>query len=68
MTMSVPLYSVTVRRAFIAQHFLVGGDWGRENEVNSHRYRIEARYKGQGWTGTASSSTSATSTRGWTAW
>ncbi len=46
MTMSVPLYSVTVRRAFIAQHFLVGGDWGRENEVNSHRYRIEARYEG----------------------
>ncbi|MDQ3774879.1 MAG: 6-carboxytetrahydropterin synthase, partial [Pseudomonadota bacterium] len=28
------------------QHFLVGGDWGRENEVNSHRYRIEARYEG----------------------
>ena len=46
MTMSVPLYSVTVRREFIAQHFLVGGDWGRENEVNSHRYRIEARYEG----------------------
>ncbi len=46
MTMSIPLYSVTVRRAFIAQHFLVGGDWGRENEVNSHRYRIEARYEG----------------------
>jgi len=46
MTMSVPLYSVTVRRAFIAQHFLVGGDWGRENELNSHRYRIEARYEG----------------------
>jgi 6-pyruvoyltetrahydropterin/6-carboxytetrahydropterin synthase len=44
--MSVPFYSVTVRRAFIAQHFLVGGDWGRENEVNSHRYRIEARYEG----------------------
>lgn len=46
MTMSVPVYSVTVRRAFIAQHFLVGGDFGRENEVNSHRYRIEARYEG----------------------
>jgi 6-pyruvoyltetrahydropterin/6-carboxytetrahydropterin synthase len=46
MTMSVPFYSVTVRREFIAQHFLVGGDWGRENEVNSHRYRIEARYEG----------------------
>ena len=41
-----PRYSVTVRRAFIAQHFLVGGDWGRENELNSHRYEIEARYEG----------------------
>ena len=39
-------YSVTVRRAFIAQHFLVGGDWGRENELNSHRYEVEARYEG----------------------
>jgi 6-pyruvoyltetrahydropterin/6-carboxytetrahydropterin synthase len=41
-----PRYSVTVRREFIAQHFLVGGDWGRENELNSHRYRVEARYEG----------------------
>ena len=44
--MSPPRYSVTVRRAFIAQHFLVGGDWGRENELNSHRYEVEARYEG----------------------
>ena len=41
-----PSYSVTVRREFIAQHFLVGGDWGRENQLNSHRYRVEARYEG----------------------
>jgi 6-pyruvoyltetrahydropterin/6-carboxytetrahydropterin synthase len=39
-------YSVTVKRELIAQHFLVGGDWGRENELNSHLYRIEARYEG----------------------
>jgi len=44
--MSPPRYSVTVRRHLIAQHFLVGGDWGRENELNSHRYEIEARYEG----------------------
>jgi 6-pyruvoyltetrahydropterin/6-carboxytetrahydropterin synthase len=44
--MSPPRYSVTVRRDLIAQHFLVGGDWGRENELNSHRYEIEARYEG----------------------
>jgi 6-pyruvoyltetrahydropterin/6-carboxytetrahydropterin synthase len=41
-----PVYSVTVKREVIAQHFLVGGDWGRENERNSHRYEIEARYEG----------------------
>jgi 6-pyruvoyltetrahydropterin/6-carboxytetrahydropterin synthase len=35
-----------VKRELIAQHFLVGGDWGRENELNSHRYEIEARYEG----------------------
>ena len=44
--MSPPRYSVTVRRDLIAQHFLVGGDWGRENELNSHHYKIEARYEG----------------------
>ena len=41
-----PRYSVTVRRELIAQHFLVGGDWGRESMINSHQYRIEARYEG----------------------
>jgi 6-pyruvoyltetrahydropterin/6-carboxytetrahydropterin synthase len=44
--MTDSLYSVTVRRDVIAQHYLVGGDWGRENELNSHRYEIEARYEG----------------------
>jgi 6-pyruvoyltetrahydropterin/6-carboxytetrahydropterin synthase len=39
-------YSVTVRREFLAWHFLIGGDFGPENERNSHRYRIEARYEG----------------------
>ncbi len=39
-------YSVIVKREVIAQHYLVGGDFGRENELNSHRYEIEARYEG----------------------
>lgn len=39
-------YSVTVRREFVAWHFLIGGDFGPENERNSHRYRVEARYEG----------------------
>jgi 6-pyruvoyltetrahydropterin/6-carboxytetrahydropterin synthase len=41
------MYSVTVKRILIAQHYLVGGDFGRENELNSHRFEIEARYEGQ---------------------
>lgn len=44
--MTDALYSVTVRREVIAQHYLVGGDWGRENELNSHRYEIDVRYEG----------------------
>ncbi|MBV8161661.1 MAG: 6-carboxytetrahydropterin synthase [Acidimicrobiia bacterium] len=44
-------YAVTVRRALIAQHFLVGGDFGAENDRNSHRYRIEVRYEGYGLDG-----------------
>ena len=39
-------YSVTVRREFVAWHFLIGGDFGPENERNAHRYRVEARYEG----------------------
>ncbi|HEV7450099.1 MAG TPA: 6-carboxytetrahydropterin synthase [Pseudonocardiaceae bacterium] len=46
MTSGEPQYSVTVRRELIAQHFLVGGDCGRENKLNSHRYRIEVRCEG----------------------
>ncbi len=40
------MYSVTVKRVLIAQHYLVGGDFGRENELNSHRFEIVARYEG----------------------
>lgn len=41
-----PLYSVTVRREFLAWHYLIGGDFGPENERNSHRYQVEVRYEG----------------------
>ncbi len=35
------MYSLIVRRDFVAQHFLIGGDWGRENDWHSHHYRVE---------------------------
>ena len=40
------MYTVTVRRDFVAQHFLVGGDWGRENEPHSHHYQVEVQLEG----------------------
>lgn len=40
------MYSLAVRRDFIARHFLIGGDWGPENDPNSHHYVLELRLKG----------------------
>ncbi|MCK5452939.1 MAG: 6-carboxytetrahydropterin synthase [Calditrichia bacterium] len=33
-------------RDFIAQHFLIGGDWGDENELHSHHYKVEIQLQG----------------------
>ena len=41
-------YRVTVRRKFIAQHYLVGSDWGPENELHSHPYTVEVELEGPG--------------------
>lgn len=41
------MYTLAVRREFIARHFLIGGDWGTENAPNSHHYVIELQLKGQ---------------------
>ena len=35
------MYTVAVTRDFIANHFLVGGDWGRENSIHAHHYVVE---------------------------
>jgi len=35
------MYTVAVRREFIARHFLIGGDWGRENDPHAHPYVAE---------------------------
>ena len=40
------MYTVAVQRDFIAQHFLIGGDWGAENERHSHHYRLELQLSG----------------------
>lgn len=40
------MYTLGVRRDFIAKHFLIGGDWGPENFPNSHHYVLELRLEG----------------------
>ncbi|HEX9029231.1 MAG TPA: 6-carboxytetrahydropterin synthase [Anaerolineales bacterium] len=41
------MYTVAVQRDFVAQHFLIGGDWGAENQKHSHHYRIELQLDGR---------------------
>jgi 6-pyruvoyltetrahydropterin/6-carboxytetrahydropterin synthase len=40
------MYTVAVQRKFVAQHFLIGGDWGAENELHSHHYVVELQLEG----------------------
>jgi 6-pyruvoyltetrahydropterin/6-carboxytetrahydropterin synthase len=41
------MYTLGVKRDFIARHYLIGGDWGPENFPNSHHYVLELQLKGQ---------------------
>jgi len=40
------MYTVAVKRNFVAQHFLIGGDWGPENQRHSHHYQLELQLHG----------------------
>ncbi|MCB9421629.1 MAG: 6-carboxytetrahydropterin synthase [Ardenticatenaceae bacterium] len=40
------MYKVAVKRDFVAQHFLIGGDWGAENVWHSHHYFVEVQLEG----------------------
>jgi 6-pyruvoyltetrahydropterin/6-carboxytetrahydropterin synthase len=44
--MSPATFTVGLLRSFVAQHFLIGGDWGRENQPHAHPYRLEAVFEG----------------------
>jgi len=39
-------YTLAVTRDFVARHYLVGGDWGAENQRHSHHYRVEVQLAG----------------------
>jgi 6-pyruvoyltetrahydropterin/6-carboxytetrahydropterin synthase len=41
------MYTVAVMREFDAQHFLIGGDWGPENELHYHHYQVELQLEGE---------------------
>lgn len=40
------MFSLALRRSFSASHFLIGGDWGPENQPHSHGYRLEVELEG----------------------
>jgi 6-pyruvoyltetrahydropterin/6-carboxytetrahydropterin synthase len=37
------VYALSLTRQFKASHFLIGGDWGAENQLHAHPYRFELR-------------------------
>lgn len=41
------MYIVAVKRDFIAQHYLIGGDWGPENDLHEHHYLVELQLEGE---------------------
>jgi 6-pyruvoyltetrahydropterin/6-carboxytetrahydropterin synthase len=41
------MYTLAVRRDFNAQHALIGGDWGAENQPHSHHYVLELQLEGE---------------------
>jgi 6-pyruvoyltetrahydropterin/6-carboxytetrahydropterin synthase len=40
------MYTIAVQRDFIAQHYLIGGEWGPENHLHSHHYQVEVQLQG----------------------
>ena len=40
------MYTLAVHRDFVAQHALIGGDWGAENQRHSHHYVLELQLEG----------------------
>ena len=40
------MYRLAITRDFIAQHYLIGGDWGAENFKHSHHYKVEVLLRG----------------------
>jgi 6-pyruvoyltetrahydropterin/6-carboxytetrahydropterin synthase len=41
------MYTVAVTRDFIANHYLIGGDWGSENQPHAHHYVAEVHIEAE---------------------
>ena len=41
------MYEINVQQQFIARHYLIGGDWGKENFPHAHPYRLEIQLYGE---------------------
>lgn len=41
------MFTLAMFRKFEAYHYLIGGDWGEENELHSHQYSLEVRVQGR---------------------
>lgn len=41
------MYRLALTRDFVAQHYLIGGDWGAENFKHSHSYKVEVLLRGK---------------------
>jgi 6-pyruvoyltetrahydropterin/6-carboxytetrahydropterin synthase len=41
------MYTTAVKREFVAQHYLIGGDWGAENQLHSHHYQVQVELTGE---------------------
>jgi 6-pyruvoyltetrahydropterin/6-carboxytetrahydropterin synthase len=40
------MYTLCLQKSFTARHYLIGGDWGMENQPHSHPYRVEVHLSG----------------------
>ncbi|MDD1753972.1 MAG: 6-carboxytetrahydropterin synthase [Methanotrichaceae archaeon] len=40
------MYTLALNRDFMAQHYLIGGDWGEENRLHTHHYHVELQLEG----------------------
>lgn len=41
------MYRLALAREFIARHYLIGADFGPENQEHSHAYQLEVRLAGK---------------------